>query len=804
MVVGDFNAHVDNPENPGGTELLELLDSMALQQHVSGATHVGGHTLDLIISRECDDTIRPGSVTISDMVSDHSSVHCVLDLEPPLPVKRICKYRRLAAIDRAAFREDLRALPLLVDPEKDISALVDQYCHDLTAAADKHAPEKSRVLCVRPHVPWYTEEIAEAKRKRRRYEQLWRESQLTVHRQMFTSQRQLVKDLILTSKRKFFASAIREAPSPHALFGVVDRLLHRKKPTPLPEHRSAQQLANRFCNFFHKKIVDIRTHLDDLVVPSMPDVPIKPRRSDLTQFVPTTPEELLKIIRRSPAKSCGLDPMPTSLLVEHADALLPAITEIVNLSLTSGEFPAQLKIAHVIPLLKKSSLNPEDLRNFRPVSNLHFLSKLVEKAAYVQVSNHLQENGLYESCQSAYRASHSTETALLRIQSDCLLALDRKESVFLVLLDLSSAFDTIDHTLLLETLETRFGICEQALSWFRSYLTDRFQAVRIDGHLSHKQRLDCGVPQGSVLGPLLFTLYSSPVAVIARKHNLGVQLYADESILYLAFKTLDTSRAVRNIEQCVDEIRVWMTGHKLKLNQDKTIIFQLTRRNEDIFVGTFSFSGADVPVTPIARNLRVLYDSQLNMKAHISQICRASYLHISNISAIRKMLTREAAETLVHAFITSRLDYCNSLLYGLPDTTLRKLQLIQNHVARVVTGTRKYDRITPVLHQLHWLPMSQRIIYKLLKLTYQAVHGMGPVYLCELAVPYRPGRALRSADDPTRLAVPRTRGKYGDRSFAVAGPSLWNDLPRSLREADSVLAFKAQLKTLLFQRTYGQ
>ena len=224
--------------------------------------------------------------------------------------------------------------------------------------------------------------------------------------------------------------------------------------------------------------------------------------------------------------------MPTLLLMEHIDVLLPAISNIVNLSLTSGVVPAQLKVAQVTPLLKKLSLNPEDLKNFRPVSNLHFLSKIVEKAVAAQLSKHFQENALHEPFQSAYRTSHSTEMALLRVQSDILLALDRKEAVFLVLLDLSSAFDTIDHALLLETLETHFGISRQALSWFRSYLTDRFQTVRTDGPFSHKQKLDCGVPQGSVLGSQLFTLYSSPVTDIARQHNLGVQLYADDSQLY--------------------------------------------------------------------------------------------------------------------------------------------------------------------------------------------------------------------------------------------------------------------------------
>ena len=175
-----------------------------------------------------------------------------------------------------------------------------------------------------------------------------------------------------------------------------------------------------------KRFADIHRHQDDITAQSLPDIPVKPRQSKVTQFSLITREERLRIIRWSPAKSCALDPMPASLLMVHIDVLLPSISNIVNLSLTSGVVPAQLKVAHVTPLLKKPSLNPEGLKNFRPVSNLHFLSKIVEKVVVVQLSKHLQENALHEPCQSAYRASHSTETALLHIQSDVVLALDRK------------------------------------------------------------------------------------------------------------------------------------------------------------------------------------------------------------------------------------------------------------------------------------------------------------------------------------------------------------------------------------------
>ena len=229
---------------------------------------------------------------------------------PPAPVKRICKYRRLGAIDRAAFREDLQTLPLLVDPEKDIGELVGQYCHDLAVAAEKHAPEKSRVLRVRPHVSWcILKRLAKPSVRAvsmRVSGKIWHECPSPdVHRPEAGRQGSHPE---LQAPVPAMASAIREAPCSRALFSAVDKLLHRKKPTPLPEHTSAQHLANRFCNFFHKKIVDIRRHLDDITVHSLPDIPVKPRHSDLTQFSPVTPEELLKIIRRSPVQIVCIGP----------------------------------------------------------------------------------------------------------------------------------------------------------------------------------------------------------------------------------------------------------------------------------------------------------------------------------------------------------------------------------------------------------------------------------------------------------------------------------------------------------------
>ena len=224
------------------------------------------------------------------------------------------------------------------------------------------------------------------------------------------------------------------------------------------------------------------------------------------------------------------------------------MTLLVNLSLQSGEFCSSLKKAYVTPLLKKADLDPDVFKNFRPVSNLSFLSKLIERIVAFQVSAHLKLNGLMEAFQSAYRSLHSTETALLRVQNDLLRAVDESGAAILVLLDLSAAFDTIDHSVLLRALEHQFGFTGRVLTWFASYLCGRVQAIKIGQAISQFIELTFGVPQGSVLGPVLFTLYTSSLGPIIRRHGLCYHLYADDTQLYIAFIIKDNKQGISKEE----------------------------------------------------------------------------------------------------------------------------------------------------------------------------------------------------------------------------------------------------------------
>lgn len=255
--------------------------------------------------------------------------------------------------------------------------------------------------------------------------------------------------------------------------------------------------------------------------------------TEFPNFATISQDDVSALAVKSMRKSCSIDPLPACVLKKCFSVLLPVLTNIVNRSLSSGTMPDHFKIAALIPTLKKPGADFTEFESFRPLSNLKFVSKLVEKAASFQLSNYITTNYLSELFQSAYISNHSTETALLKVKNDILRALDRNESVFLLLLHLSVAFHTVDHSQLLSRLSFRFGIKGTVLQWLTSYLNNRLQFVQVDGGTSNQHVLACGVPQGSVLGPLLYILYTSPIAEIKRRHNLQYHLYTDDTQIYI-------------------------------------------------------------------------------------------------------------------------------------------------------------------------------------------------------------------------------------------------------------------------------
>ena len=438
-----------------------------------------------------------------------------------------------------------------------------------------------------------------------------------------------------------------------------------------------------------------------------------------------------------------------------------------------------------------------------------YVSKLIEKAVFEQIHTHMMTHSPHPEFQSSYRQNHSTETALVKVTKDILMKMNTQEVTLLVMLDLSAAFDTVNHNILLKRLNEELGICGVALEWFKSYLVNRGQRVSVMGSLSERFSLDCGVPQGSCLGPLLFVIYASKLFSVVGDQLPHAHCYADDTQIYLSFKpNSSTSQedAVRSMECCIEKIRRWLIQDRLLINDDKTEFMIIGTQQQlcKLHAMNIKVRSSEIRPSSRVRNLGCCLDPNLHMCDHITNICKTAFYHLHNIRRIKKYLSRDSLLHLVHAFITSRLDYCNALLYGLPKEQIAKLQRVQNAAARVIMDVGKYSHITPVLYELHWRPVQARIQFKILLLAFKAIHGLAPSYISNLlSIKCKPSYNLRSNSG---ILLKPPSGKMlvtlGGRAFQAAAPHLWNELPLQLRTIQSVDVFKKSIKSFLFKQFF--
>jgi hypothetical protein len=302
--------------------------------------------------------------------------------------------------------------------------------------------------------------------------------------------------------------------------------------------------------------------------------------------------------------------------------LLPFITKMCNASLREGSLPESQRHATVIPRLKKPGTDQTDVKNYRPISNLTFMSKVVERLVCRQLVAFLDQHGLLPSLQSAYRRGHSTETAVLKIVADFLAAADRGDVTLLSLLDLSAAFDTVDHEILLDRLRNSFGLRGTVLSWIASFIHERKQTVCSAGQHSASSIVTCGVPQGSVLGPILFLMYTADVLEIARRHGVGAHSYADDTQLYLHTKAEDCAATLARLMSCIAELSNWMSSNRLKLNTDKTQFTCLGTRQQLAKVDSdaLNVGGPAVDLLDNVTCLGVTIDQRVTFADHVRRI----------------------------------------------------------------------------------------------------------------------------------------------------------------------------------------
>ena len=814
LLCGDFN--IDwKADNSNCTRFKTMLTTYNLLQLVNENTHIKGGMLDLLIM---DESLLHENTLVkidSTFKTDHFPV--VLNL-PSVDEKRkndviLKSVRELHNFDIVKFSEALKDEDL-TNPSfvsgLDTAEAISLYNSTLARLLNKQCPlvtKRYRLKYWKSR--WYNSLLKELKRKKRAAERKYRKDPCVKNRDNLKCFRNKYNYELKTAREQFYHRKLTEnARDSKQLFGLVKQLTGTKKEKILPTSRSKHIIAEEMANFYTNKIEKIREAIiSTRTVDEMESSESSQSRSyKFEMFKTIDHDELKQIISEMKSKTSRNDPIGSALVKQSFDLLAPVLLRIINSCIENNVFPDELKKAIITPVIKDETKDPDDFQNYRPISNLEFLSKLLERVMFKQLTSYCETFDLFTKFQSAYKTNHSCETAMTYVIDDIQEYLGSKLNVALTMLDLSSAFDTVDHQLLLDRLERKFGISDGALKLIKSYLCQRTFSVLVDDEVSSPHKLRYGVPQGSILGPLFYCMYTGEIETIVKNHGLKVHLYADDCTIYFPFGNGDEAAAKIKLSKCVKDIQIWMKNSFLKLNREKTKLM-VFRPNA---METESFSLVDtnneIFTSKTGKLLGVTLGTSMNFTEFITKKIQTCNFHLRNLRAVRSSIPQSTRILLVTSFICSTVDYCNTLLVSVPKYLTDRLQKTLNSAVRFIYNVRKRDHITPYLKQLHILPVIYRIKFKITSIAFKITRGIAPVYLNDKVKMFTPSTSIS-----LRHGCGRDKWMFDSDVSVQKSSNLiskmiveWNKLPLSLRKLESFDVFKTNLKTFYFKKAFKE
>ena len=794
IIAGDINVHGDKEDDRHTQQLNNLLKAFNLTQIINAPTHNKGHTLDVVIFRQED--IEIGDVEIEDAgISDHFMLRFKAGCVVTKNYYKTITYRK--KVDDTVFQNRLSETLQGLHFGDSFGKAVTVYNDRLSALMNELAPTVTNKVKIVDEAPWFDTEYRDLRKERRRAERKAKKSKNQEDIEYFKELKKRTTALAKDKKQQHYIAEIQNAENkPKKLFKVVKSLMDSERVNVLPSSSSDKKLANDFIDYFKEKIVKIRETFPPPKAGTQDDDNKLPGNvKEFSTFELATEDEIRKIVKEYGVSCSPEDPIPTKLLDKHMEILIPYWLQLVNLSLSTGSMEC-VKSSAIATLLKEAdeALDPEIFKNYRPVSNLVFLSKLIERCVASRLKKHVKENNLESPNAYGYKDGQSTELLLVKVVDGLLTAFDKKHATVLLLLDLSAAFDTVDQKKLLKILRYEIGLSGTVYKWFESFITGRTQRVKINNEYSEEVELTYGLAQGSVLGPPLFNIYVRSLYPYIQALRYSIEGFADDHQLFKSFLPIFQTEVLGyGIDECLKAVAAWMNEFFLKLNQSKTKILVLGPPSvlESIDIrGTF-IDHSCVRFVNSAKNLGVWLDENLDFGTHVRKVVASSFMIIRAIAKIKSFLPQEQLCTVLCSLVLSKLDYCNALYYGIDKSELRLLQSAQNAAIRLIKGGHKYDRVslTPIYKELHWLKIEERVIFKICLIVHKCVWDRGPESY----------KSLIKLSNPRtmKLVEKRFATEYGKRSFSCSGPKLWNCLPLLIRKEQDTEEFKKKLKSLL-------
>ena len=515
--------------------------------------------------------------------------------------------------------------------------------------------------------------------------------------------------------------------------------------------------------------------------------------SEFAAFQSVTVSHVCLLLRElSGSKATGLDKISSKIIKIAAPLISDSLTYIFNQAITLCTFPHEWKIARVIPLFKNGKRNMPG--NYRPISVLPAISKIMERILYTQLYEYLSANNILSEHQFCFRKFHSTATALLDCTNDWYINMDRKLFNLVVFVDLKKPFDTVHHEILLQKLKL-VGITGSAFLLLKSYLTGRTQRCEVNGSISGGNVVKCGVPQGSILGPLFFLLYINDLPACLSKTK--PRLFADDTNITEAGECLSDLEDAVNSD--LEMLRKWLMANKLSLNVAKTE-FQIIGTKQMLkkaSVQQLKIHIQNIPIKQVfqCKTLGVTVDENLCWKSNTDNICKKISSGIYALKSIKEYVDQKTLVSVYNAIIQPYFSYCCEVWNIFGETQSTRLQKLHNRAARVIACVPNEVNQQTVLNILGWEPLKEQRVKAKAKIMFKTLNNMGPNCLKELFTFKKEilNRSLRNSSSTIRLPKPNTNNMK--KSFMYDGASIWNSLPKNIRESNSLSSFKRKIAT---------
>lgn len=813
IIMGDFNVNLlkNTSDSKYLTDLILAYNLNILPLHATHHSHATDTWLDLMITSKREKILNHGQ-TIAPGLSHHDAIFLSYSLRSPKFVPKTVTYRDIKGIDPKELLTAALALPWQsVELAGTVDLKVATMNNIIINFYDTIAPVlKKRVT--RPPAPWMTDDVLSVMAKRdEAYKQFLRVRQAGMPQasHYFNAYKNLRNKC--TQKIRNAKATYYNTLQPHHMPSSKLWANLRKPEVAVAKNKKSSSAssislsADALNDYFTVPPVSIDVASKNIEIQNIKEIKHDNMNTQL-YFRPVTTTEVYKSFRRIKTKAQGVDGLSVKLLAPILPAVLPMLTHVINASLEDNIFPACWKQAQVLPIAK--ILQPATGKDYRPISLLPVLSKVIEYLVHRQTLLYINKFNLLDDYQSGFRPLHSTSTALIDITDNIRLAMEDRKLTLLCLVDFTKAFDTVDHELMLAKLQFIFKFSSDVCEWFRSYLNDRSQCTVLNGQTSQWRPIKQGVPQGSVLGPLLFSLFINDVSrnLSFAKHHL----YADDLQMYLHFNKTDINVAVGHLNLDLASIHNWSTRNCLNVNPAKTqciligspaLISSIDRTDFPNII----FDNNNITLSKTVKSLGVSIDENLSWTAHVTSLCRKVYYSLHSLKRLKRLMHTKLKTTLVQSLIMPIIDYCDVVYDSTSACHAARLQKLQNTCVRYIFNLKTRDSTTPYLKKLSWLKLNKRRTTHALFLLHKTLSTSRPRYL-NRRFSYQNDRHpvnTRSKTD-NKLLIPLHKTKFYSDAFTPAVSKVWNSLLMEHRNIKSFNTFKKEIKKYYLSHLDGQ